>query len=246
MKRLLLIALALICAVPAFAEGVWSNASEGYYHKDANCTFGMEYTWSESEPRAERSVADCASQTACPSCASDWPPRFTGDFPEWKHEIQPWACGASPETAFPYEIRRAWLDDPEVGAPDEDAIDWPSFYAGRFANASGGLTVMVVQPTEDRVQALRILMGGDFWVLSANYGRAELLDLQATVVDSLMTDGLYGVHGSGMSSDLNRVTISVDDDSEEIRAGIADALREKGFTDGRMFLIRQEGRAQFG
>ena len=245
MKRLLLIALALICAVPAFAEGVWSSASEGYYHKDANCTFGMEYTWSESEPRAERSVADCASQTACPSCASDWPPRFTGDFPEWKHEIQPWAFGASPETAFPCEIRRAWLDDPEVGAPDEDAIDWPSFYAGRFANASGGLTVMVVQPTEDRVQALRILMGGDFWVLSANYGRAELLDLQAAV-DSLMTDGLYGVHGSGMSSDLNRVTISVDDDSEEIRAGIADALREKGFTDGRMFLIRQEGRAQFG
>ena len=246
MKRLLLIALALICAVPAFAEGVWSSASEGYYHKDANCTFGMEYTWSEYEPRAERSVADCASQTACPSCASDWPPRFTGDFPEWKHEIQPWACGASPETAFPYEIRRAWLDDPEVGAPDEDAIDWPSFYAGRFANASGGLTVMVVQPTEDRVQALRILMGGDFWVLSANYGRAELLDLQAAVVDSLMTDGLYGVHGSGRSSDLNRVTISVDDDSEEIRAGIADALREKGFTDGRMFLIQQEGRAQFG
>lgn len=43
MKRLLLIALALICAVPAFAEGVWSSASEGYYHKDANCTFGMEY-----------------------------------------------------------------------------------------------------------------------------------------------------------------------------------------------------------
>ena len=245
MKRLLLIALALICAVPAFAEGVWSSASEGYYHKDANCTFGMEYTWSESEPRAERSVADCASQTACPGCASDWPPRFTGDFPEWKHEIQPWAYGASPETAFPYEIRRAWLDDPEVGAPDEDAIDWPSFYAGRFANASGGLTVMVVQPTEDRVQALRILMGGDFWVLSANYGRAELLDLQAAV-DSLMTDGLYGVHGSGMSSDLNRVTISVDDDSEEIRARIADALREKGFSDGRMFLIQQEGRAQFG
>lgn len=245
MKRLLLIALALICAVPAFAEDVWSSASEGYYHKDANCTFGMEYTWSESEPRAERSVADCASQTACPSCASGWPPRFTGDFPEWKHEIQPWACGASPETAFPYEIRRAWLDDPEVGAPDEDAIDWPSFYAGRFANASGGLTVMVVQPTEDRIQALRILMGGDFWVLSANYGRAELLGLQA-VVDSLMTDGLYGVHGSGMSSDLNRVTISVDDDSEEIRAGIAAALREKGFTDGRMFLIQQEGRAQFG
>lgn len=246
MKRLLLIALALICAVPAFAEDVWSSASEGYYHKDANCTFGMEYIWSESEPRAERSVADCASQTACPSCASDWPPRFTGDFPEWKHEIQPWAFGASPETAFPYEIRRAWWDDPEVGAPDEDAIDWPSFYAGCFANASGGLTVMVVQPTEDRVQALRILMGGDFWVLSANYGRAELLDLQATVVDSLMTDGLYGVHGSGMSSVLNRVTISVDDDSEEIRAGIADALREKGFTDGRMFLIQQEGRAQFG
>lgn len=245
MKRLLLIALALICAVPAFAEGVWSSASEGYYHKDANCTFGMEYTWSESEPRAERSVADCASQTACPSCASDWPPRFTSDFPEWKHEIQPWAFGASPETAFPYEIRRAWWDDPEVGTPDEDAIDWPSFYAGRFANASGGLTVMVAQPTEDRVQALRILMGGDFWVLSANYGRAELLDLQAVVVDSLMTDGLYGVHGSGMSSDLNRVTISVDDDSEEIRAGIADALRDKGFADGRMFLIRQEGRAQF-
>ena len=245
MKRLLPIALALICAVPAFAEGVWSSASEGYYHKDANCTFGMEYTWSESEPRAERSVADCASQTACPGCASDWPPRFTGDFPEWKHEIQPWAYGASPETAFPYEIRRAWLDDPEVGAPDEDAIDWPSFYAGRFANASGGLTVMVVQPTEDRIQALRILMGGDFWVLSANYGRAELLDLQAAV-DSLMTDGLYGVHGSGMSSDLNRVTISVDDDSEEIRARIADALREKGFSDGRMFLIRQEGRAQLG
>ena len=105
---------------------------------------------------------------------------------------------------------------------------------------------MVVQPTEDRIQALRILMGGDFWVLSANYGRAELLDLQAAVVDSLMTDGLYGVHGSGMSSVLNRVTISVDDDSEEIRASIADALREKGFTDGRMFLIRQEGRAQFG
>ena len=105
---------------------------------------------------------------------------------------------------------------------------------------------MVVQPTEDRVQALRILMGGDFWVLSANYGRAELLDLQATVVDSLMTDGLYGVHGSGMSSDLNRVTISVDDDSEEIRAGIAAVLREKGFSDGRMFLIQQEGRAQFG
>ena len=244
MKRLLLIALALICAVPAFAEGVWSSASEGYYHKDANCTFGMEYIWSESEPRAERSVADCASQTACPSCASDWPPRFTGDFPEWKHEIQPWAFGASPETAFPYEIRRAWWDDPEVGAPDEDAIDWPSFYAGRFANASGGLTVMVVQPTEDRVQALRILMGGDFWVLSANYGRAELLDLYAAV-ESLMADGLCGIHGSGMDPVLNRVIISVDNASEEIRAGIAAALREKGFSDAHMFLIRQEERAQF-
>ena len=132
-----------------------------------------------------------------------------------------------------------------MGAPDEDAIDWPSFYAGRFANASGGLTVMVVQPTEDRVQALRILMGDDFWVLSANYGRAELLDLQAAV-GSLMTDGLYGVHTTYVAVVLNRVVIGVDDDSEEIRAGIAAALREKGFSDGRMFLIRQEGRAQFG
>ena len=60
------------------------------------------------------------------------------------------------------------------------------------------------------------------------------------VVDSLMTDGLYGVHGSGMISVINRVTISVDDDSEEISAGIAAALREKGFSDGRMFLIQQE------
>ena len=242
MKRLLLIALALICAVPAFAEGVWSNASEGYYLKDANCTFGM--LDGETAERAERSVADCASQTACPSCASDWSPRFTGDFPEWTHEIQPWAFGSAEETRLSDDVRRAWRDDPEVGAPDEDAVDWPSFYAGRFANASGGLTLMVVQPTEERIQALRILMGGDFWVLSANYGRAELLDLQAAV-ESLMADGLYGVHGSGMDPVLNRVIISVDDDSEEIRASIAGALREKGFSDGRMFLIRQEERAQF-
>lgn len=241
MKRLLLIALALIFAVPALAEGVWSNASEGYYHKDENCTFGVRNE--ETVERAELSIDDCASQTACPSCASDWSPSFTGDFPEWKHEVKPWAFGVSDETRLSDDVRRAWLDDPEAGTPDEDAVDWPSFYAGRFANASGGLTVMVVQPTEDRVQALRILMGGDFWVLSANYGRAELLDLQAAV-GSLMADGLYGVHTTYVDVVLNRVIIGVDNASEENCASIANALREKGFSDANMFLIRQEERAQ--
>ena len=241
MKRLLLIALAMIFAVPAFAEGVWSNASEGYYHKDANCTFGV--LGEKTVERAELSAADCASQTACPSCASDWSPRFTGDFPEWKHEVQPWAFGSSEETRLPGNVRRAWRDDPEVDTPDEDAVDWPCFYAGRFANASGGLTLMVVQPTEERIQALRILMGGDFWVLSANYGRAELLDLQAAV-ESLMADGFYGVHTTYVDVVLNRVIIGVDDNSEEICASIAGALREKGFSAAHMFLIRQEERAQ--
>ena len=36
MKRLLLIALAMIFAVPAFAEGVWSNASEGGHPRTDN------------------------------------------------------------------------------------------------------------------------------------------------------------------------------------------------------------------
>ena len=235
----LLLALVLVCGGAAFAEEatVWASDGEAYYHSNAACRFGNFGVYDIS-PTELHTLAEAleGGQRACPGCASEWKPFFSGKFPEWKHETEPWNFGS-----FDTWLFHDWGDVPAA----LDALpELPTDFGGIFANACGGYTVMLVHPTEARVQELRELLGCDFWVIEATFSKAELLSLQETV-GQLFGNEHFGIHQSGVMEDANRLSIGVDSPTEENIAAIAAALAELGCKDPRMYTIEYAPRATF-
>ena len=196
--------IALVMALmhgTGMAEGlVWSGANAPYWHADAACRFGQTGWQGEAAPEAgePRQVtaaeAEALGQKPCPGCATAFRPTFTGEFPEWTFDVEPWGSdpvemtesGGWPRrvTALPPEVLAGWGDpagrlhelfpedtDPETG---ETVYSYPDDYAGIFVNNSECCTLMLRDPTPGRVAEWREALGCEFWVISAKYGWNEL------------------------------------------------------------------------
>lgn len=93
----LVLCLVILSVLPASAEAelCYSRENAPYWHKNADCHFA-ETDWMDAgilggETRAlEVNQAESEGQKPCPGCAAEFPPTFTGDFPDWPHTLAPW------------------------------------------------------------------------------------------------------------------------------------------------------------
>jgi len=217
-------------------DAVFASKGAAYYHADSGCRFGAVQTFEAEETKMmARSEAE-ELHRACPACAREWKPLFSGDFPEWTHENEPWQLGFQ-GTDLPFETLSAWGNIADA-VYEEEIL--PDDWAGVFRNACGGYTLLLVNPTIERVSALRTLTGCEFWVIGADYSQNALENLQNSAL-SLM-GGETGVHTIGLDTIGNRITIGTDLPAEEAEAGIVRVLTEMGFSDRKMYSIENMNR----
>lgn len=236
----LLLALVLLTVPFALAEPtVCTAGTEPYFHARPDCRFGcfgaQDFSGTQRCTEAE---ALGQGKRPCPGCMGA--PVFTGEFPEWTHDVMPWDFGGM-DTWLSSEILVRWGDAGDA-LRALDAL--PGDFAGLFRNACGGYTVMLVHPDEVRIAQLRSQLGCEFWVMDAEFRRSDLDAIQAAVC-RLMEEGRFGVHGCYVKEDANRTVIETDDASEETVRGVADALAEAGFEDPRMYHIEATPRAEW-
>ena len=214
------------------------------------------------ETRAlEVNQAESEGQKPCLGCAATFPPTFTGVFPDWPHTLAPWGYEKGdmveddgwPQgvVELPADVLKTW------GAPDEKLYDmfpeagdfeeggktvYPDDYAGIYINACGGCTILLVDPSIERVSEWRELLQGEFWVLSARYSYNELKVLARAVSNRILTDdserrargetSYYHIVSVSVSQIANVVQIGVlPDGFDEGVQRIREALAEAGYSD---------------
>ncbi len=247
--RILCWMLLAALSASAGAEACFSREGAPYWHKDPECDFAGEEWPAGGLPRGEArrikvSRAEAEGQKPCPGCATDWKPTFTGDFPPWPHAVAPWDLGTS-QTWAPKKIRKKWGDpaermealcpervDPETGETIDP--DYPDDYAGIFVNAAGGHTLMIVNPTPERVETYRRRLKGEFWVLSARYGWEALRDAQRTA-DERLDWSAFRIASTGIDVTGNRLEIGVYGDLPENAVRIRSALAALGYDEEGLF-----------
>jgi hypothetical protein len=211
-----------------------------YYHENETCGFGgfSMYTYLDVPERmkiTDEVVASGEGLRPCPSCTSAFRPVFTGDFPEWKHEINPWEFG-SMDTHLSRDIRSGWGDAANAIYEIAGEGPYPEDYAGIFVNACGGYTIMMVNPTPERIQKYRETLGAEFWVMEATYSMNELMALQKELENIMGFDGL-AINSLGMSVDGNCIVIGANDTSPEAHAAIYAYMAMKGFEKPGMAVL---------
>ncbi len=263
----LVLCLVILAALPASAEAelCFSRENAPYWHKNADCHFA-ETDWMASGILGEEarkinvSQAESGGQKPCPGCVAAFAPTFTGEFPDWPHSLAPWGyeCGDMIEdegwprgvVELPADVLKTW------GAPDEklyelfpDAGDFeeggktacPDDYAGLFINACGGCTILLVDPSMERVAEWRELLEGEFWVISAQYGWNDLRRLAKAAERILFADAelrkddgpsYFHIVSVSVSQIANAVEIGVlPDGFDEGVQRIREALADAGFSD---------------
>ena len=264
----LVLCLVILAVLPASAEAevCFSRENAPYWHKDPDCRFA-ETDWMANDisggetRRIDVSRADAEGQKPCPGCAAEFAPTFTGEFPHWPHSLAPWGYESGDMiedegwprgvVELPADVLESW------GAPDEklyelfpDAEDFeeggktvcPDDYAGLFINACGGCTILLVDPSMERIAEWREMLQGEFWVLSARYSYNELKVLAKAVSDRILTAdserrargeaSYYHIVSVGVSQIANAVKIGVllDGYGEGVQR-IREALAGAGYSD---------------
>lgn len=246
MRKICFIILILVLFSACAEENLFYTAeNRSWYHADQSCRFGefsKETAAFETEFFAFALSDTDISLRPCPACARDWKPVFSGETPEWPHEIAPWQLGGTPEMRLPYETLKDYGDLSEWMYEAYKDGPYPDWYAGLYRNASGGYTLMLVNPTPNLIQEIRILTGTEFWTLAADYDWNTLAALQSAMVE--MMNGAFGIHSVGISVDENCVIVGVDDDTGEICNAIRSAAAQMGF-DSNAVLIHKQERAEF-
>ena len=223
------------------------------------------------ETRAlEVNQAESEGQKPCPGCAATFPPTFTGVFPDWPHTLAPWGYekGDMVEddgwprgvVELPPEVLSTWgmpwerLNKlfPETWDRENDITidpDYPDDYAGLFINACGGCTILLVDPSIERVAEWREILQGEFWVLSACYSYNELKTLAKAVSDRILTadserrvqcePSYYHIVSVSVSQIANAVEIGVlPDGYNEGVQRIREALADAGYSDPCMLRFK--------
>ena len=234
----LILCLMLLAVLPASAEAesCYSRENAPYWHKNADCHFA-ETDWMDvgilgGETRAlEVNQAESEGQKPCDMVEDDGWPRGVVELPA--------------------DVLKTW------GAPDEKLYDmfpdagdfeeggktvYPDDYAGVFINVCGGCTILLVDPSIERVSEWRELLQGEFWVLSARYSYNELKVLARAVSNRILTDdserrargetSYYHIVSVSVSQIANVVQIGVlPDGFDEGVQRIREALADAGYSD---------------
>ena len=281
----LLFVLMLTILFPARADGesCYSRAGAPYWHRDAGCGFAETGWYAEtSSPLGEVRLiavdeAEAEGQKPCPGCATAFLPTFTGDYDGWTGGIAPWGYehGALIGEAdgwpvyageVPAEVRQAWgnaagridsmfpeTEDPDTGEP---VYGWPDDYAGIFVNACGGYTLLLKDPTLERVAEWHELLGCEFWVIAARYSGSELQALRLAA--SGLMDADSRLRDAGAEAYYHIVSISTDEIGNAVGIGvvtehfdagvsrITKALAEAGFDDPGMIRFTPAGYPTWG
>lgn len=234
--------LMMLCLTVACAETgtVFKVAAIPYYHTDAACSFGgfSLYSGFGSPERVEISSeaeAEAMGLRPCPSCTTEFKPTFSGVFPEWKHAIDPWDFGSN-DTRLSKEARKDWGDVSGTIYEIAGEGPYPEDYAGIFFNACGGYTIMMVDPTPERIEKYRKTLKGEFWVMEATYSLNELRTLQNELINIMGFEGLT-INGLGVSVDGNCLVIGANDTSEDALKAILAYMSMKGYDDPRMVVL---------
>lgn len=227
-------------AMAAEANPVWKVGIIPYYHGDETCTYGDFSLYSDFEiPEREKIASEVAAETMglrpCPACASAFGPVFTGEFPDWDHEIAPWDFGGM-DTYLPRDVRAAWGDAGNVIYEMVGEGPFPEDYAGRYRNASGGYTIMMVDPTPERIEKYRKTLKSEFWVMAATYSMNELRALQDDLTDIMGFDGLT-INSLYVSEGCNCVVVGANDTSPEALTAIHAYMAMKGYDDPGMVIL---------
>ncbi|MBR6766933.1 MAG: hypothetical protein IKM02_03180, partial [Clostridia bacterium] len=211
MKSIALILL-VMCMTCACAETgvVYKVGNIPYYHVDNTCEFGgfsLNRTFSgpEREEIPTKKEAETMGLRPCPSCTTEFKPVFSGTFPEWNHDINPWDFG-NDDTRLSKEARKDWGAVSKTISEIAGDGPYPEDYAGIFYNACGGYTIMMVDPTPERIEKYRKTLKGEFWVVEATYSMNALRALQAELGNIMGFDGLT-IRSLGVSVDGNCLTI---------------------------------------
>lgn len=240
---ILLTVLSFVVPGAAAAESVYKVGIIPYYHNESGCSFGdfTVYSGFDMPETVEISSATEAEATGlrpCPACATDFRPVFTGDFPEWKHETAPWDFGG-PDTYLTQKVRAQWGDAANAIYEIAGEGPYPDDYAGIFVNASGGYTVMMVNPTPERIEKYRKTLKSEFWVMEASYNLNYLYEIQAALTDIMGFDGL-NIHSLSAGVDCNCVIIGTNDTSPSAQSAIEAYLAMKGYDDPRAFILQYQ------
>lgn len=250
---LMLCALLLFgLSAPAEARDCYSREGAPYWHRNPDCHFA-ETDWMDvgilgGETRGmEADQAESEGQKPCPGCAAEFPPTFTGVFPDWPHELAPWGYEKGdmveddgwPRGAveLPPEILSTWgmpvekLNNlfPEAWDEENEITidpDYPDDYAGVFVNACGGYTFLLVDPTPGRVAEWREMLEGEFWVISARYGWNDLRRLAKAAERILFADS--ELREDGGPSHFHIVSVGVSEIANAVEIGVL----PDGFDEG--------------
>ena len=240
--RLFAAVTAAVCLISVCAaeEIMYRVGNIPYYHRDAACDFGGFSMHSSSDMQERTEITDKVGENGvtlrpCPSCASEFRPVFTGDFPEWQHDINPWELG-NPDTHVSKDIRSTWGGAADAIYEIAGNGPYPEDYAGIFFNACGGYTIMMVNPTPERIEKYRQTLKSEFWVMEATYSMNELMKLQDELIHIMGFDGLT-VNSLGVSVDGNCLLIGANDTSAEASRAIYAYMAMKGFDDPGMAVL---------
>ena len=229
------------------AETVYGVVGEPYYHTDPNCTFGnFCANIQRYEAAAEGSLlkAQKYGMRACPCCASQWIPIFTTGFPDYEGEIKPYGFGVSEYVDS--KLISKWgnfAQKMETLFPTDyygilNITEYPEDYAGVYLNASGTYTVLIVNPTSDRIADYRKNTGCEFWVLNAEYSMNELngLDNVAVLLWSADTDNTFNIVSVGVNVEMNRVEIRTTDVSTKNVNRLSQCIEACGFSSDMLWI----------
>ncbi|MBE5772474.1 MAG: hypothetical protein E7337_00895 [Clostridiales bacterium] len=236
---LILLALCLSCAC-AETGTVYKVGNIPYYHADAACSFGgfsLKSGFEDAERVEIESevAAEGMNLRPCPSCTTEFKPVFTGTFPEWNHDVDPWDFGDM-NTHLSKSDRKDWGNVADTIWEIVGEGPYPEDYAGIFYNACGGYTIMMVDPTPERIEKYRKTLKGEFWVMEATFSLNYLRALQDELINIMGFDGLT-INSLGSSMDGNCVVIGANDTSDEALAAIHAYMAMKGFDDPRAVVL---------
>lgn len=239
-----LLSLWLLFSCVGLAETVYGVSGEPYYHLSANCEYGIS-SFYRVEPARKGTLKQAAAcnMRACPSCASEWKPYFTANFPDWTQDVKPWEFGSAFGSAqrVSDSLLKAWGGNaaqkidrlvPDSSCGILDTRHYPSDYAGVFANASGCYTVLMVNPTPERAKEYSKTLGCEFWVLSADYSMNTLIALNNAVslLNESDRDDVLKIKGFGIDVMSNRVEISMTDTSDKCVGNLYKCIEALGYS----------------
>lgn len=218
LKKMALMLAALLMFSACFAETIYGTSGGAYYHKDSACEFGEGASVPVTSEPITIKKAVSGGMRACPSCASDWEPYFTADFPEWNSEMKPWATGYADHVSS--SLLKKWGGN--VAQKIDDlckysyygilmTTKYPVDYAGVYVNASGCYTILMVKPTVERAQKYSKTLKSDFWVISADYSLNELNALNNAMLLLWKADdkAVLEITSCGINVITNRVEIGI-------------------------------------